>query len=202
MASTFIDCSNIERLVWHCISDKLFNKNQFDIYTYITVPDGKDHYDVLVQLFKKPTEENNYDTSLQKTFIIEIKVRETHYDALCLERYKYNQLKKISETSTKASILYICTTPKATYCFNLSSEKVHSQFDWFYREQNKSTVNKHKGTLNKSVTDIPVELAFKTISLTTADLTKMIKEKEEAKKAEQQSKQVRCLFESVFGIKN
>ena len=57
-----------------------------------------------------------------KKYIVEAKVRDTHYDQLLLETKKYNTLLELSETHS-CSILYIVFTPLGAYIFNLTQLK-------------------------------------------------------------------------------
>lgn len=165
----FYEKSLIERSYLKLIFDNL--PKNYDYKTYMTPADGKDIYDAILLRFEKNS------SKLIDRYIIEIKVRDTHYPELMLERIKYNDLKRLrtrldnktnSEcyTEIKSRLVYISVTPQGTYWFDL--DKLQSSFNWTTERHWRSTTNKAAGKIEKELTLINIKMA-KHFNIKTGD---------------------------------
>lgn len=86
--------------------------NEEQLFNYL-----KKHY--IYDLSKCEDEYSSYDCfSTTYRCVIELKCRNKHYDDLMLEKTKYDSLKKLN-----CSALYINSTPKGIYIFNINDIK-------------------------------------------------------------------------------
>ncbi|OJW82083.1 MAG: hypothetical protein BGO69_15915 [Bacteroidetes bacterium 46-16] len=195
MQQYFINQSKDERVLLDNIINGIFNKAKYNIEYYFTAAESQDVYDAYVMLFDKETH------SMRKSYVIEMKIRNTHYDDLMLEKIKYKDLKAVS-VGTGASILYINTTPQGTYIFNLSELDYLENVDWNERKYNKKTLDKSYGKVNKLETKLDIKLA-KTYPLKQSDL-ELLKANKEVKsllkKTIEKQKRCFCLYRDVFGV--
>lgn len=99
----------IERFYLLDVLPKLFIKYDYDYF--FTPIDSKNSYDAVVTTYSKKT------GKALKTFIIEMKVRNTHFDELIMEIVKYKRLKSVSKI-IDASMLYVNVTPRGYFIFN------------------------------------------------------------------------------------
>lgn len=157
--SKYYEDSIVERMYLKEIANEL--RTLFDIKYFQTPPEGKDIYDGMFYFFKK----NDY--KLKKRVIIEIKVRQKHYDTLMFEKKKCDDLKalrnkldKDSKKQTgddiKSDIWYISVTPKGTYVWNIKDK-----YDWIEEKHWASTNDKSKGKIMKPLTYLPISDAKK-----------------------------------------
>lgn len=100
-----------------------------------TMFDGNDPYDFLIT--------KHYDGSIEKRYIIEIKVRSDKWLTQCenegffFEKKKYNQLKLIRDMDPDNNrILYINFTSRGTYFWNI--DRIESDFSIKNRSMNKT----------------------------------------------------------------
>jgi len=107
-----------------------------DIYSY-------DVYDCLLQA--------SIDGSVKKRFIIEIKIRDTHFDELILETKKLRDLKSKVLDHSNTEILYINVTPNKTYVFNLSKMEKEDKFSVNKLKANKATMESRTNKVDKNV---------------------------------------------------
>ena len=86
--------------------------NEEQLFNYL-----KKHY--IYDLSKCEDQFSSYDCfSTTYRCVIELKCRNKHYDNLMLEKTKYDSLKKLN-----CSALYINSTPKGIYIFNINDIK-------------------------------------------------------------------------------
>jgi hypothetical protein len=86
--------------------------NEEQLFNYL-----KKHY--IYDLSKCEDQFSSYDCfSTTYRCVIELKCRNKHYDDLMLEKTKYDSLKKLN-----CSALYINSTPKGIYIFNINDIK-------------------------------------------------------------------------------
>ncbi len=127
---------------------------KYDYTIYLTDIYGFDPYDGLLQFY--------HDGSTKKRWIMEVKIRDTHYEELLLEKKKLTELqKKVYDDLT--DILYICVTPLQTYVYNLSTMMKQKQLVIHKLECNKATMEsrKYEDKVNKVVYLLPTDLAKK-----------------------------------------
>lgn len=75
-------------------------------------------------LVKIDDEYSNFDcVSEREDMYIELKCRNTHYDELLIEKYKYDRVMEQSNLTGQTPI-YICSTPSGVWEFNLSNLKI------------------------------------------------------------------------------
>lgn len=168
-----------ERWVLNKYFNSLDRENNY-IYSTVTPEDGKDSYDGTLVIHSKS---DNKSTR----FILEVKIREVHYPELLLEKKKCKQLlKKANEF--EADVLYITTTPKATYIFNIT--KLEDKLKWVKQYHWQSTVDKTYGKILKDVTFLNTldgsdhSEHLNIFNITTDDIE--IQQKEEEKEIENQ----------------
>lgn len=194
MQQYFINQSKDERVLLDNIINGIFNNAKYNIEYYFTAAESQEIYDAYVMLFNKETH------SMVKSFVIEMKIRNTHYEALMLEKKKYTDLKNVS-VGTGATILYINTTPKATYIFNLSQMEMDN-IDWTEKKHNKKTLEKQLGKIVKLQTELNISLAkcypLKKDDLELLKANKIIKAQH--KQTVEKQKRCFCLFRDVFGV--
>lgn len=107
-----------------------------DIYSY-------DVYDCLLQAYD--------NGSKKKIFIIEVKVRDTHYPELILETKKLRDLKTKILHPTITDILYINITPMGTYIFNVSRLEKEGKLIPSKLTANKATMTSRTDKVEKGV---------------------------------------------------
>ena len=90
---------------------------------------------------------------------IELKCRKRHYDTLLIEKNKYDYL--VSECfGANETPLYICSTPKNIYCYNLFL----AEPEWEVNTKNPATTNfGNKEKVQKIVAYINIDKAQKLI---------------------------------------
>ncbi|RYY51498.1 MAG: hypothetical protein EOO06_00405 [Chitinophagaceae bacterium] len=191
--SEFIEKATDERILLKELLPRLFDFEKYDIQYYMTSAEEKDHYDGYVMVYQKDT-----GKSLQR-YIIEVKVRDTHYEKLMLEKPKYTNLKiKAKESHSKP--LYINFTPNGCYIHNIYNIEKTITFKWTKEKHKASTVDKSKGKVNKIVTYLHTDLA-KFIDLKQSELPRLKKEKaaqETVRKECIDHKQKKCLYKYLL----
>ena len=96
--------------------------NEMQLFLYL-----KNRY--IPDLLMNPDPVGRFDsTSEQLGVYIELKCRETHYDELIIERDKYHNITQRAWTAGLTA-LYICSTPKGIWSFNLNKLTMPS---WYY----------------------------------------------------------------------
>lgn len=96
--------------------------NELQLFTYL-----KSRY--IPDLLMSSDEFEYHDCySEQLGVIIELKSRQTHYDELIIERDKYHNITQRAWTAGLTA-LYICSTPKGIWSFNLNKLTMPS---WYY----------------------------------------------------------------------
>lgn len=197
MNEQFNQKSYNERLFLKKIFPILFPKDKCDLHYYLTAEDGRDIYDGYVMLY------DNTSGSIMSRGLIEIKIRETHYPELLLEKKKLDDLTNKANESG-AIVIYISVTPQGTYVFNLTSIQKDKTFEWKNEELWISTTDKSKGKKMKKVTYLSCDLARK-LDLTTNDLGRLIMENKIVKTPLEKvltfNKRQRCIFEGILDKK-
>lgn len=183
-----------ERIILKEIIKQLYDKNRIDIQYYFTDVEGVDIYDGYVMVFEKGT------GSIIRRHLIEIKIRDTHYNELLLEKKKLTNLKEKANESG-ASVIYISCTPEGSFVYNLTKLETEKEFDWVTEQHNKTTTDKSQGKINKTVTYLSTQLAKKIdVRQTDLDVLKRLKSSEETIiKATIKTKQRKSLFDTLFG---
>lgn len=75
-------------------------------------------------LVKLNDEYSNFDcVSEREDMYVELKCRHTHYDELLIEKYKYDRVMEQSRLTGMIPV-YICSTPKGVWEFNLDGFKI------------------------------------------------------------------------------
>ena len=83
---------------------------------------------------------------------IELKSRKTHYDTLLIEKIKYESL--VNKCHENLDLpMYICSTPKGVYRFNLYLFK---NLQWETQWHNKTTEFSNRNKIPKEVAMLPV----------------------------------------------
>ena len=82
---------------------------------------------------------------------IELKCRGAHYDALLIEKSKYDYMIDKAHENLEVP-MYICSTPKGIYCFNLL--KIEPK--WFVQKHNKTTQFENTTKIEKMVSNISI----------------------------------------------
>jgi len=185
-----------ERIILKEVIKKLYNNDTHDIQYYPTDIEGYDIYDGYVMIFAKGT------GSIIKRHLIEIKIRDTHYNTLLLQQSKLNDLKDKAKESD-ASVIYISCTPEGSFVYNLSRLETETGFDWVRESHWKTTTDKSQGKITKTVTYLPTKYA-RHIDVRQTDLQvlKRLKRAEEMIiKTTVQSKQRKTLFDTLFNNK-
>jgi len=96
--------------------------NELQLFTYL-----KSRY--IPDLLMTTDEFENFDCESEQLGVyIELKSRQTHYDELMIERDKYHAVTQKAWKAGKVA-LYICSTPKGIWSFNLNKLTMPS---WFY----------------------------------------------------------------------
>lgn len=191
----YINKSIKERFLLRKILTKLPSK--FDYKYYFTPESGYDLYDCVLMKFEKGT--NKY----LGRYIIEMKVRDCHYDNLLLERIKMSDLKKEVArmdkktnqecwTNDKSKIIYVNSTPNASYWFDIT-DMDPSKIDWIREEHWVSTTDKSKGKVDKDVTYLSIDNAKLKFDVTSNDEDP--NSKQVMKKMMLSQSQSRCLYQ-------
>lgn len=155
---------------------------------YITDIYGYDVYDCLWQA--------HIDGSTQRRYIIEVKIRDTHYDELILETKKLRDLKsKVYDDKTQ--ILYINITPIATYIFNLTKLEKDGKLVKNNLVANKATMVSRTDKVNKGVYFLNVSEARK-IDWTFSEVEYKLSIKSVIK-SNWENKSKKCLFNYLLG---
>lgn len=96
--------------------------NELQLFTYL-----KSRY--IPDLQMSTDEFETFDCESEQLGVyIELKSRNTHYDELMIERDKYHNVTQRAWASGKTA-LYICSTPKGIWSFNLNALTMPA---WFY----------------------------------------------------------------------
>ena len=186
-----------ERIILKEVIKLLYNKDTHDIQYYFTDIESKDFYDGYVMIFAKGT------GSIIKRHLIEIKVRDTHYDTLLLEKKKLTNLKKKADESG-ASVIYISCTPEGSFVYNLTRLENKIGFEWLKEEHNKTTTDKSLGKETKTIAYLPTKYAkYIEVRQTDLEVLKRLKNVEETIiKTTVQSKQRKHLFDILLFADN
>ena len=89
---------------------------------------------------------------------IELKVRDSHYDTLILEKKKFDSLISLAQKNNRRAI-YINETPRGVYVFDLGKIQSDRDLKWEVAQLPKSTYWK-KNYKSKSVFYLPVSWAI------------------------------------------
>ena len=182
-----------ERIILKEIIKKLYDKTKIDIQYYLTDIEGNDIYDAYVMILNKET------SSIIKSHLIEIKIRDTHYEDLMLEKKKLTNL-NIKAEDSGASVIYISCTPMGSFVYNLTRLEKENSFEWKKEEHWKTTTDKSQGKTPKTVAYLNTQLAhFIDVRQTDLEVLKRLKNAEERTlKTTIISKQKKTLFDTLF----
>jgi hypothetical protein len=188
----FVEASKRERYCLKYILPMIKNKIPgYEWTEYITDIYGYDVYDCLLQAY--------IEGSIKKRYIIEVKVRDTHYDELILETKKIRDLKsKVLDNLTK--ILYINITPMGTYIFSISDLQKQNKLVKTKIVANRATMASRTDKIEKGVFMLNVSDAkYLDFKFNEADYQKSIKE---VVKTNWENKAKKGLFDYLFGNEN
>lgn len=165
------------------------NKEKYNYHYYISDIADTTRYDAFVSIFE-------IGGQLKANHIIEVKVRDIHYDEMMLEKRKYDELKAVLKREYNvADIIYINTTPKGTFIWNVTKLEEQQKIKWETKLCNKSTVQ-DKGKIEKRVTLLPINKAKHIPHITNTFLEQKLKEKEEKIQEKVKEKQrEKCLYQ-------
>jgi hypothetical protein len=189
----------IERDALLKVKDELYKhlqinlqKDNYNVYFLLSNIDTMTNYDALIHIYS--TEGNKYHS-----YIIECKVRDTHYDELMIERKKFNKLIKYENIQKSfgfhhTQVLYLNFTPKGTFVFKIRGSE-YKAFKWLKETHNCSTEHKRLGKETKWVAYLDT---YDNEMCTKLDYIYdyKIEELKVQKKLEKQDR-VRCIFESI-----
>ena len=86
----------------------------------------------------------------------EVKVRDTYYSTLLLEKKKFESLKSLIRDSAVDKIYYINFTPKGTVVFDLLKIEAENKLLFIQQEHNIQTMNKDLGKVLKEIAYIDI----------------------------------------------
>ena len=181
--------SEKERIGLNKLFSKIYKGEEgLDFYKYVTPAEGMDCYDGGGGILSGPNKWQRH--------IFEVKVRDTHYPELMLEKPKLESLlKKAKEFD--AIVFYVSITPEGCFVFRLKSSAL--EYEWKREMHWVSTTDKSRGKKLKSITYIPQEEAklFKDINreMIESEYEESIKPKVELKK------KCKCGLEVFFDTK-
>lgn len=186
--------STDERIILKEVIKKLYDTTRVNVEYYFTDIEGTDIYDGYVMLSDKET------GTIIKRHLMEIKIRDVHYNDLLLEKKKLtNLMNKAAES--EADVLYISTTPKGSYIFNLTRLENENGFDWVQEQHNKTTTDLSQGKITKTVTYLSVEHArYIPVKQTDIEVLKRLRDAERKVIAlTKESQRKKNLFDTLFG---
>ncbi len=193
---SYYDRSRLERIMIEELYKEIYTNSKYDIQYYHTPIDSYEVYDSVVNRFEKST---NY---LVDTQIFEVKIRDTNYQDILLEKKKYNSLKKESKrclNGNEITIFYVSCHPSGTYVFNLSKLE---DIKWQKESHNISTTELYRGKEDKYVCYLPISSAkfvnIKSTELQILDYIKPESQQIENKLISQQ--QQKCLFKYLLDV--
>ena len=163
--------SERERIMLDLLFSQIYNKGNLQDNIYHTPADSKEPYDSVVCRFK--------DGIINVNHIWEAKIRDANYNEILFEQIKYESLKKISKSYSEAcgsEIFYVSTHPDGTYVFNITNIEKQGKLIWIKQEHSKSTVEKWKGKIEKSLIYLPIEWAKK-VDIKVCDIDRIENEK-------------------------
>lgn len=186
----FVEASKRERFALKHILPMIKSKMSptYEWTEYITDIYSKDIYDCLLQAY--------INGSIERRYIIEVKVREKHWQELILETKKFRDLKK-KIFDDKAQILYINITPVATYIFNLTKLEKQNKLVRNTLMANKATMASREDKVNKGVYFLNVDDALKLEW--TFDENEYKKSIPSVMKSNWENKSKKCLFDYLLG---
>ena len=142
------------RIILSHLIKTMYNHTKYDIHYYLSDPTDTTNYDGFVTIWDKETGRHIAN------HILEIKVRDRHYEGLMYEKAKHEQLQQCFKRQNNiGDIIYITVTPKGAYVFNTTKLEAKFNFQWIKEEHNKTTVEKEKGKTIKPVTYLSIEHA-------------------------------------------
>lgn len=167
----------------------LLYKEEYNEVSFQMTPDyGKDYYDCCVGLFDPLTK------SQVAIHLIELKVRDKHYDDLLFEKSKLDNLKSISNMGG-GIIFYISVTPKGTFIWNIS--EIEKNLKFTNEEHWITTVDKSRGKKMKKVCYLSTNMA-KRINVFSTELEILKLEEQKSRtvqKVIENHQKTRCIFE-------
>ena len=189
---SYQDKSRKERILLDELFKFIYINEEYEIKYYHTPIEGYDIYDSIVTRFNKDT------SYLKDTHIYEVKIRDTNYPDILLEKKKYLSLMKEAikyKNGEPVCVLYVSCHPTGTYVFNLSKL---NNIKWRKEYHNISTTEKSKGKELKEVTYLPVLDAKFFPDIKTLYIERLDREKNIDVVLKDQS-QLKTLFSILFG---
>ena len=145
MQNLYLERSEKERIGLNMLFNKIYKGIEGrDFFKYSTPAEGFDCYDGGGGIL------NN--GSRVKSQIFEVKVRDTHYPELMLEKIKLEALNKKAK-EFDADAYYVNITPSGCYIFKL---KDTIEYEWIKEMHWASTTDKSRGKKLKSLVYIPL----------------------------------------------
>lgn len=132
--------------IWDNIVDKPIGEyNEADLFSQIKLSN-------YIDLVKSEDKMSRWDCySAHFNHRIELKCRGRHYDDLLIEKSKYDYMVTQAHENLEVP-MYICSTPKSVYCFNLLRIKPK----WVIEKHNKTTQFKNTKKIEKLVGNMSV----------------------------------------------
>ena len=163
------------------IADKIKKEGE-TIQTH-TIQTGSYSYNFFIYIY------NNEGSKISST-IINIKIRDKHYNNLIIEKKKYNYMKRLYKTEknifNKVNLMYINITPKGTYCFNL----LDLEYNWIIKDLPQTTINE-TGEMNKEISDLDITDSDMVLKYNSNELEEI------KRKKDNKNKKRKCIFQGV-----
>ena len=172
----FVERSKRERYSLNKIKPFLTN-GQSEVQFHTTDEYSYDKYDAIINFLDQG--------KTIKQHIIEFKHRDTHYDILVLETKKFKSLKRHIMRPEITDLIYICSTPKATYLFNLSEMEKSGKLPVVKMNMNKATSESRSDKVQKTAIMLNIEDAYMVLYYTFNEqeyLNSLVKDKKEENK--------------------
>lgn len=197
---SYIQKSITERIFLRKVYEEIKkNTPNFDFKIYMTDESGSDIYDGRLIKFEKNT------CNIIQNYYLEAKIRDKDYDEMMLEKIKWNNLKSLvkkmdNKTNRQcfinitSDILYISTTPKGTWVWNLS-KIISDKTEWIIKNCPVSTVDPSRGRIDKEVFMLDKSKA-KFFNIKTSDENNV--DQIQIQKVLLNNKRNRCIFEGMI----
>tara|TARA_X000001382_G_scaffold58104_1_gene39749 strand:+ start:6324 stop:6755 length:432 start_codon:yes stop_codon:yes gene_type:complete len=132
--------------IWDNINLKaLKDYNEYDLFGQIKLSN-------YIDLVKSEDEMSRWDCySAHFNHRIELKCRGKHYDTLLIEKSKYDYMVDKAHENLEIP-MYICSTPKGIYCFNLLRIKPN----WIIEKHNKTTQFDNNKKIEKIIGNLSI----------------------------------------------
>lgn len=126
-------------------------KTEAELFNYL-----KSHY--IPDLVFSRNQMSRWDCySPDKKYRIELKCRRKHYDSMLIEKKKYDALKQ-EANKHKDRPIYICSTPKGVWAFDLNNFK---DIEWLKKSMPEKTDFKGNKWIKKEIAYLELAKGFK-----------------------------------------